>query len=171
MPSKVYNNVVDHKLLDGKTTVEDITKVGLPEITHQSTEISAAGMVMTVDMPDTTRLEAMEYSIAHNNGANCNVLSTPGKHTHEFRIARQKYTVAKGEIGYESVKYRMIGVHKKSSKGDIEAGNPYGTTETYSCLRYEEEIDGKIVTVIDAMAGVIKYNGKSYTDTVQNLLK
>ena len=31
--------------------------------------------------------------------------------------------------------------------------------------------DGKVVTLIDAMAGIIKFNGKSYTDTVQNLLK
>lgn len=171
MPSKVYNNVVDHRLLDGKTVVEDVTKVGLPTISHPSTEINASGMVMAVDMPDLAKLEAMEYTVVHNNGTNSHLLGVPGKHTHEFRTARQKYAVAKGEIGHESVKYRLVGVHKSSQKGDIESGSPYGTTDTYSCLRYEEEVDGKVITIIDAMAGVIKYNGVSYTDNVQNLLK
>ena len=29
MPRRVYNNVEDHRLLDGNTVVEDVTKVGL----------------------------------------------------------------------------------------------------------------------------------------------
>ncbi len=171
MPSKVYVNVEDHRLIDGKTTVEDITKVGLPTIKHTTTTIDAAGMVVAVDMPNATHLDAMDYTITHNNGVNCSLLATPGKHTQEFRTVRQKYGVAKAVIGHESVKFRLVGVHAETQKGDIETGSPYGSTEKYSCLRYEEEVDGKIVTIIDAMAGVIKYNGKDYTSDVKNLLK
>lgn len=171
MPTKVYCNVEDHRLIDGKNTVEDVTKVGLPTLTKKTTAIDVAGMVMSVDMPDMTRFEAAEYTIDHNNGVNCNMLAAPGKHSHEFRTARQRYDNATATITHESVKYRLIGVHKETSKGSIESGSPYGSTEKYSLLRYEEEIDGKIVTVIDAMAGVIKFNGVSYTDDVQNLLK
>ncbi|MDO4647631.1 MAG: phage major tail tube protein [Eubacteriales bacterium] len=171
MPSKVYNNVEDHRLLDGKKIVEDVTKVGLPTITHTKTTINVAGMAMAVDMPDITHIDAMEYTITHNNGVNCNELSTPGKHTHEFRTVRQRYNVAAGEIEHESVKYRLIGVHSETQKGDIETGSPIGSTDKYSCLRFEEEINGTITTVIDAMAGVIKYGGKTYTDNVRNLLK
>ena len=40
MPSKVYNNVEDHRLLDGKYVVEDVTKVGLPTLKHTTTTIS-----------------------------------------------------------------------------------------------------------------------------------
>ena len=83
---------------------------------------------------------------------------------------RQRYNVAAGAIEHESVKYRLVGVHVSTEKGDIETGSPYGSTEKYSCLRYEEEINGEVVTIIDA-AGVIKYNGKTYTDEVQNMLK
>jgi len=171
MPSKVYNNVEDHRLLDGGVTVEDVTKVGLPTIKHTTTTIKAAGMAVDVDMPDTSHMEAMDYSITHNNGANCNLLATPGKHTHEFRTVRQRYNVAKGEIEHESVKYRLTGVHVSTEKGDIETGNPYGSTDKYSLLRYEEIVNGVETTVIDAMSGVIKYNGKSFTDSVQNMLK
>lgn len=171
MPSKVYNNVEDHRLLDGSVVVEDVTKVGLPTIKHTTTTISAAGMAMDVDMPNTTHIDAMDYTITHNNGANCQRLATPGKHTHEFRTVRQRYNVAKGDIEHESVKYRLIGVHVETQKGDIETGSPYGSTDRYSCLRYEEEVNGTVTTIIDAMAGVIKYNGKTFTDAVQNLLK
>jgi len=171
MPSKVYNNVVDHRLFDAGRLVEDVTKVGLPDIQHPTTEIDVAGMAMGVDMPNTTHVEATEYNIVHNNGVNCDLLASPGKHSQEFRIARQRYDVAKGAIAHESVKYRLVGVHKSSQKGDIETGSPYGTTDTYSLLRYEEEVNGKVTVLIDAMAGIVKYNGVSYTDEVQNLLK
>lgn len=171
MPSKVYCNVEDHRLIDGKKTVEDVTKVGLPTLKNKTINIDVAGMVMAVDMPDMTHFEAADYNIVHNNGVNSKHLGTPGKHIHEFRTVRQKYDVAKARITHESVKFRLTGAHVETQKGDIESGSPYGSTEKYSLLRYEEEINGKVNTIIDAMAGVIKYNGKSYADEVQNLLK
>lgn len=170
MPQRVYNNVVNHRLLDGGSVVEDITKVGLPTITHSTTEINAAGMAMAVNMPDATHIEAMDFTITHNNGVNCNLLAAPGKHVIEFRTARQRYDVPDGEIVFESVKYRVIGVHTETQKGDIETGSPFGSTEKFSLLRYEEEVNGTITTVLDAMAGTIKYNGNDYTSVVESLL-
>ena len=176
MPSKVYNNVEDHRLIDEvtggkKKTVEDVTKVGLPTITHPTTTIDAAGMAVAVDMPNVTHLNAMDYTITHNNGVNCDQLQKPGKHTQEFRTVRQKYNVAKGVIEHESVKYKMVGVHVETQKGDIETGSPYGSTEKYSCLRYEEIVNNKTTVLLDAMAGIIKYGDKTYTDVVKDMLK
>ena len=102
---------------------------------------------------------------------NCAKPSAPVKHTIEARTVRQSYNVAKGEIEHKSVKYRIVGVHVETQKGDIETGNPYGSTEKYSVLRYEEEVDGKIIIVIDATAGVIKFFDKDYTDVVNSMLK
>jgi P2 family phage contractile tail tube protein len=172
MPSKVYNNVEDHRLLDGKTVVEDVTKVSLPEIKNSTTSIkSVAGMIADIDMPELTHFDAMKYSIAHNNGANSKVLAVPGKHSHEFRTVRQRYNVKSGNIEHEAVKYRLIGVHASTNKGDIETGNPYGSTDEYSLLRYEELVNGKQTILIDLMNGIIRVNGKNYTDAVQNMLK
>ena len=56
MPSKVYINIEGHRLLDNKRVCEDVTKIGLPTITHPTTTISAAGMAVDVDMPNTTHL-------------------------------------------------------------------------------------------------------------------
>lgn len=171
MPQKVYNNVEGHRLIDNGRVAEDVTTVGLPTISHPTTTISANGMAMDVDMPNTTHLDAMEFTVNHNNGVNCKYLANPGKHMIESRVVRQRYNVSGGEIEHESVKFRVTGVHKSTEKGSIETGNPYGSTDKYSVLRYEEEVNGEVVTIVDAMAGVIKFNGKEYTDAVENLLK
>lgn len=172
MPKRVYNNVEGHRLLDNGRIVEDVTKVSLPTLEHPTTEITnVAGMAADVEMPNTTHIKAMEFSVAHNNGVNCKRLADPGKHMLETRVVRQRYNVAAGDIEHESVKVRVVGMHKSTEKGDIEMNNPYGSTDKYSVLRYEEEINGEIVTIVDAMSGVIRFNGKDYTDEVENLLK
>lgn len=171
MPSKVYNNVEGHRVINNGRVTEDVTSVSLPTIEHPTSTISSAGMAMDVDMPNTTHLNAMEFGVSHNNGVNCKLLAVPGKHTIETRIVRQRYSVTNGVIEHESVKFRIVGVHKSTEKGNIETGNPFGSTDKYSVLRYEEEINGEITTVIDAMAGVIKFNGTDYTSTIENLLK
>jgi len=172
MPQRVYNNIEGHKIIDNKRVVEDVTKIGLPTIKHPTTSISnVSGMAMDVDMPNATHIEAADFTLTHNNGVNCQYLSQPGKHVFEIRTVRQSYNTAKGEIEHGSVKYRVTGLHVETQKGDIETGSPYGSTEKYSLIRYEEEVAGKVDTVIDAMAGVIKYNGKSYTDVIEKMLK
>ena len=171
MQTKVYNNIEGHRLIDNKRTCEDVIKVGLPTISHSTTTIKTAGMAMDVDVPDTTHLNAMEFTITHNNGVNCKFLADPGKHQIEVRTARQRFDVPQGDLGLAGAKFRLTCLHVETAKGDIETGSPFGSTEKYSVLRYEEEIDGKIVTIIDAMAGVIRYNGKDYTDEVESFLK
>lgn len=170
MPQRVYNNVIGQKVIDNGRVAEDVTSVTLPTIKNKTTQLSVAGMIMDVDMPDMTRLEAMEFAIAHNNGLNCRYLGEPGKHIVEVRLARQRYDVPQGEIAPEGVKYRVTGIHKETDKGNAELGNPLGSTDKYSVVRYEEELNGEIVTIIDALAGVIKYNGTDYASAVDNLL-
>lgn len=170
MPSKVYNNVEGHRVINNGRVAEDVTSVSLPTIEHPTSTISSSGMAMDVDMPNTTHLNAMEFSVSHNNGVNCKYLAAPGKHSIETRVVRQRYSVAAGEIEHESVKFRITGVHKATEKGSIETGNPYGSTDKYSVLRYEEEVNGEVTTLVDAMAGVIKFNGVDYTNQIENLL-
>lgn len=177
MATKIYCNVEDHRLFDksggsGKSVmVEDVTKVGLPTIKHTVTNIKAAGMPMDVDMPNETHLEAMDFTIYHNNGINCAKLSNPGKHNLEFRVARQRYDISGATIGHESVKYIIEGAHVESQKGDVETGSPYGTTEKYSIIKYTEIVNGKTTIDIDATANKITFNGKEYYKTIKSLLE
>ncbi len=171
MAQRVYCNVEKYRMIDNGRECEDVTKIGLPTISHPTTTIKSAGMVMDVDMPDKTHLNAMDFTVYHNNGTNCRYLAEPDKHVMECRAARQRYETTKGETGHESVKYRVTGLHVETQKGDIETGNPYGSTEKYSVLRYEEEIDGKPWIIIDAAAGILRWNGKDVGSEVDNLLK
>ena len=53
MPQKVYNNVEGHRVIDNERVAEDVTSIALPTIEHPTVTISAAGMAMDVDMPNT----------------------------------------------------------------------------------------------------------------------
>lgn len=170
MPKYVRCNVEDHRVLDGKNKCEDITKIDLPTIEHPTTAVKSAGMVMDVDFPNIYRYNAMELAIHHNNGTNCQKLSKPGIHNIETRVARQKYVTSKGEVELELVKVRVKGAHKSTEKGSIETDNPYGSTEKYSIIRYEEEWNGEVWTLIDSTAGKIIIEGVDYSSELSSLL-
>ena len=171
MPNNVRCNVEDHRLFDNGRKCEDITSFELPTVEHPTTEVKASGLVMDIDIPNLYHFNSMEFGVSHNNGTNCNYLGDPGKHQIEGRIARQNYVTALGEVQLELIKVRVLGVHKSTEKGSIETNNPYGSTEKYSVLRYEEEVDGEIVTLIDSTAGIIRYNGVDYSNDLNALLE
>ena len=172
MQQRVYNNIEKHRLIDNSRVVEDVTKVGLPTLKHTTSSLqNVSGMAMDIDIPDIAHMEAADFTITHNNGVNCQYLSQPGKHTIELRTARQAYVTSKSNMTHSVVKFRLTGLHVETQKGDIETGSPYGSTEKYSLLRYQEEVNGKVVTVIDAAAGILRYNGVDYTDAIDKLLK
>lgn len=166
----LYNNVEGHRLLFDGSVVEDVTTVALPSLAHTTTQISnVSGMAMDIDMPNQTHFEAMELGVNHNNGENSKLLPTPGTHNVEFRVVRQKLNFATREMEHESVKFRMLCSHKSTEKGSIEKGNPYGSTDKYSVLRYEEEVNGEIIVIVDSN-GTVRFNGRDYSDDIDSLL-
>lgn len=170
MPNYVRCNVEDHRLIDGAHKCEDVTKIDLPTIEHPTTTVKSAGMVMDVDIPNIYHYNAMEIAIHHNNGYNCKWLAKPGIHHIEVRAARQNYVTKKGVVDLELVKVRVTCAHKSTEKGSVETDNPYGSTDKYSIIRYEEELDGEVWTLIDSTAGIIKINGKDYSSELSSLL-
>ena len=170
MPKKVYCNVEDHRLYTNGTLCEDITSVSLPTIEHTTTTIKVAGVPVELEIPNITRVKAMEFGVSHNNGENCNLLINSDKQTLEFRLVRQRYETVEGVVGHASVKYRITGIFQKREEGTAETDNPLGYTDTFSVLRYQELVDGKEILLIDAMTGTIRKNGIDVTDIVQQLL-
>ena len=171
MSNRVYNNIEGLRVFDGGNVCEDVTSVTLPTVSRTTSKISASGMVMDVEVPNMAHLEAMELAVAHNNGVNCDALSAPGRHAVEIRSVRERLNKQSGEVEHESVKWRVTGLHKSTEKGSVETNNPYGSTDKFSVTRFEEVIDGTTTVLIDAMAGVIKYGNKNYTDLIENYLK
>ena len=170
MLKNVRCNVEDYRVLHDGVQVEDVTKADLPQISRSTTQVKAAGMLMDVDMPNWFHFEAMELGISHNNGNNCSRFAMPRAHNIEMRVARQNYSVTKGDMDLELVKVRARVVHKSTEKGSVETNNPLGSNEKFSVLRYEEEIAGEIVTLIDSMAGRLIIDGVDYSDQMTSIL-
>ena len=168
-------NVEDHKLLNDGTVCEDITSVTLPSFEHPTTPVeNVSGMAMNLNVPNTTRYNAAELSIAHNNGENCESLAEPGTHDIEFRMARQDFNAVDAALKYEGIKYLAKVMFVATEKGTIEKGNPWGSTCRYSIIRFEEihTVDGKAETkvLVDATANKLEVNGVSFTDDLSSLL-
>lgn len=170
MPKKVYANVAHQKIMDGANEVEDVTKVGLPDVAFTTTEFNTSGLAGVLELANPSHVEKMNYSIAHNNGTNCHLLETPGTHEQEFRLARQYLDTAKADMQYDSVKIRVKGQPIKVSHGDVELGNPLGSTVEYACQRFEKEVNGEIVTLIDVAAGMVTVNGVDYMEPIRSII-
>lgn len=167
----VQSNLVGMRVyFDGKL-VEDVTTYTPPTKKYKTTSISSAGMAGDVDYPNQTAIEAMEASLAHNNGVNCNLLSTPGVHNLEVRVVRQKYNVKQSKMQHERITWRDKVIHKDRTPGSMELNNPYGNTDKFSVVRHEEVINGKQTCLYDIPNGKLVDNGKSVTDEIENLLK
>ena len=170
MLKNVRCNVEDYRVFHDGVRVEDVTKCDLPTVQKPTTSVKAAGMLMDVDVPNWFHFEAMELGLSHNNGNNCGRFTMPEAHNIELRAARQNYSVTSGEMGLEVVKVRARVVHKSTEKGSVETNNPLEKKEKFSVLRYEEEVEGEIVTLIDSMAGRLILNGIDYSDRLTNIL-
>ena len=170
MPKKVYNKIVGQRLMDGSLEIEDVTSVTLPDVEFTTDEYDVSGLAAVIEAIDPSHVNAMTFSVAHNNGLNCQTLNSPKKHRFEFRIAQQALNTALGSTEYNSVKYRVEGMPKKISDGTAERGNPLGSTVDYTVTRFEKEVGGTVVTLVDALAGIIKINGTDYTSQISTLL-
>lgn len=170
MPKKVHNKVVGQKLVDGNLEIEDVTSVTLPDVIFTADEFDVSGMSAAIEMIDPSHVDAMTFSVNHNNGLNCQTLNDPKKHKFEFRTVQQVLNTALGSVEHQSVKYRVEGMPKKISDGSVEKGNPMGTSIEYTVMRYEKEVAGKVVTLIDALAGKVKINNVDYTSKINSLL-
>lgn len=170
MPKKVANKVVGNKLMDGSYEIEDVTSVTIPDVEYGVDEFDVSGLAAVIEAIDPTHVNAMTFSIAHNNGLNCWRLNSPKKHQFELRIAQQVLNTSNGSVKPNSVKYRIDGMPKKISDGTVERGNPLGTTVDFTVLRFEKEVSGVVVTLIDALANIVKINGVDYTNQINELL-
>ena len=120
--TKIYNNVVEHRLLFDKNMCEDITSVQPPNLEHPTDTLEGEGLTADIEVANQSKVNAMELKISHNNGVNCEKLKEPGIHTVEYRLARQEYGVTKRTMGYQSVKYQMDVQHKGTEAGTIDTG-------------------------------------------------
>lgn len=170
MNRQVHNKVIDQRIFDGSTQVEDVMSIDTPDIEFISDEVDIPGASAKVNVVMPYQVGAMTVTINHNNGNGCDGLNAPQTHKIELRVARQVISTATGESAPKLTKIRFTGMPMKVTRGSLERGNPLGQSVEYSVLRYEEEESGKTVLLIDALAGILQVNGKDYASEINRIL-
>ena len=158
MNKQVHNKVIDHRLFDGSTQVEDVTSVDTPEIEFTNDEVDIPGATAKINVVMAYQVGAMTVTINHNNGNGCDGLATPDLHKIELRMARQVINTSSGTSTPKSTMVRFTGTPMKVSRGSVERGNP------------REEENGKEIILIDALAGILRINGKDYASEINKIL-
>lgn len=170
MNKQVHNKVIDQRLFDGDTLVEDVTSIDTPEIEYVSDEVDIPGATAKINIVMPYQVGAMTVTVNHNNGNGCDGLNAPETHKIELRMARQVISTATGNSAPELTKVRFTGTPMKVTRGSVERGNPRGQSVQFSVQRYEEEVNGKVVILIDALAGILQINGKDYASEINRIL-
>lgn len=170
MNKQVHNKVIDQRLFDGDTLVEDVTSIDTPEIEYVSDEVDIPGATAKINIVMPYQVGAMTVTVNHNNGNGCDGLNAPETHKIELRMARQVISTATGNSEPELTKVRFTGTPMKVTRGSVERGNPRGQSVQFSVQRYEEEVNGKVVILIDALAGILQINGKDYASEINRIL-
>ena len=170
MNKQVHNKVIDQRLFDWDTLVEDVTSIDTPEIEYVSDEVDIPGATAKINIVMPYQVGAMTVTINHNNGNGCDGLNAPETHKIELRMARQVISTATGNSEPELTKVRFTGTPMKVTRGSVERGNPRGQSVQFSVQRYEEEVGGKTVILIDALAGILQINGKDYASEINRIL-
>ena len=68
MNKQVHNKVIDQRLFDGSTQVEDVTSVDTPEIEFVSDEVDIPGATAKINIVNPYQVSAMTVTINHNHG-------------------------------------------------------------------------------------------------------
>ena len=168
--TKIYNNVVDYRVIWDGLKCEDITSITLPTLEHPTDTIQGEGLTADLDVANQSKVNSMELTIAHNNGVNCNHLKAPGIHTVEFRLARQRFDVTERFMGHESDKYICDIQHKSTEEGTVERGNPLGSTEKFTVFMYKKVVDGELVDHVDATAGILRLDNVDSVEDISAIL-
>ena len=71
MNKQVHNKVIDQRLFDGSTQVEDVTSVDTPEIEFVSDEVDIPGATAKINIVNPYQINAMTVTINHNHGNGC----------------------------------------------------------------------------------------------------
>lgn len=148
----------------------DATSVTLVDIEIPTTELKGAGIMGTINIPQTGQINAMTMEIAlRRSGSEKTYLLAQGKSDIEVRIATD-VRASDGSIYVEGTKIFATGYPTKLGSGKVEPGATRDETVSYSTTRYREVVDGDETILIDQEAKVFKVGGSDRMRTVRSIL-
>lgn len=152
----------------GYVDLQNVDAFSVPDVTFGSSELSGAGMIGTVNIPDPSNIEAMETSITTtSDSANAKLLNDPDGVEVILNWALDKVGTD-GSSAY--IPYRAVvkGWASVIPGGDKKKGEVAESEHKISTWYYKLEINGKTVALIDMLAPKCVING---VDHLENLNK
>ena len=156
-------------LVDG-AEIETVSGVTTPDVEIPATEVSGAGIMGTVSIPNFGQVGAMVFAItAPGAGAQRAILMSGGEHSIEVRVAKNVRAVD-GSLVAEGTKYFATGYFSKVSGGDIAVGGRPEDKYEYSVYRFREVVDGRETVLIDQLRHIYQTGGVNHMEPFDRLL-
>lgn len=119
---KIAGAVGAFKVLVDGVEIETVSGVTTPDVEIPATEVTGAGIMGTVSIPNFGQVGAMAFAItAPGAGTQRGILMSGGEHSIEVRVAKNVRAVD-GSLVPEGTKYFASGYFSKVSGGDIAVG-------------------------------------------------
>lgn len=150
--------------------IEDVTSFSTPEVAFADGEVTGAGILGTVNIPDIFNIDAMEASV------------TTKSYSPEFVAAlnpdgveiRHNWAVdniaGNGNSSYSSYTATIKGRPKNIPAAETKKGEAMELTVNIACWYYKLVKDGDVIHEIDPLNGKIIINGTDYAKALNTAL-
>jgi len=167
----IKSTIIDSRFFDNGRENNSVTSVEVPGITQSTVDITGAGVMGTVSMPVTGRIESMEC-VVHTRGVDSgnDRLAIPGLHKLEMRYLQDAYDPTGAVMAQEPVKLFVNGVYKSSDGGTLEPGTVVECSYTYEVIRSQKFVAGRETLLFDKILKIYRVDGVDYWENIRNLL-
>lgn len=157
------NNVCDLlvRIKKGSGYVEllNVTGFSVPDVTFGSSEMKGLGMIGTLNIPDPSNIEAMESSITTSDDCgDAALLNDPDNVELVMYWAVEKIGTD-GSSGYISHRVAIKGKAAVVPGGEKKKGEAAENEHKVATWYFKEEIDGKVITLVNMLAPKCVING------------
>jgi len=151
----------------GGVVVGEDVKFSLPEVKPVTSEYPGLGKI---ELPVTGQYDTMELSITKTGiDKFLSLLTSPESKKIEIRAAIDVLG-ADGTKSAKGIKAFLTAIPNVFPKIDGEVGSQPEAEITFGVTRYQLYVDGAESILIDKTAGIVRFDGKDYSQQINSLL-
>ncbi len=166
--SKIYANKVADLYCTIKNPagkyieIGDVTSFTIPDVSFADGEVSGAGILGTVNIPDIFSIEAMEAAVTTKSFSD-GVLAAINPEGVNIRHNWAVDNISGNNNGsYTSYTATIKGRPKNIPGGDTKKGEAMELTTNIACSYYKLSMNGRVIHEIDPLNGKLIIDGTDY---------
>lgn len=150
--------------------IENVTSFTTPEVAFADGEVSGAGILGTVNIPDIYNIDAMEASITASTYSDGIIEAiNPSGVCLRLNWALDNVN-GKGESSFTSYTATIKGRPKSIPSAEVKKGEAMEEELPIACSYYKLVKDGKVLHEIDPLNGKLVINGTDYAKDLNTAL-